>query len=281
MYNLENSLKMFNLFFTDTLSINNIDTIKGNVNDLEINNNDYISLYNLIKAFNKMHMAFKREYQELDKLDLGRVVEIDRFHKFNNASGEPCRLLDMNIYQPYMSGLSHTFLCLYECNGKTMPYITNDISCMSDNGYYRRKIKLNPRIVKKYLDLFESYELVLNLYRSLKKNEIYSNGLISLSTNIDSNNDLFTDDMNSFSISIKFNIDDEINITVNLGEELRINTSESYIILNDEHNALNNETGINILKNTLIRGKYLGKEFNSDIKKDASIKVKILDNNAR
>ena len=281
MYNLENSLKMFNLFFTDTLSMNNIDNTIGNINDLEIDNSDCITLYDLIKSFNRMHISFMKEYSELDKLDLGKIVEINRFYKFSNSNGEPSRLLDMNIYQPYMSGLSYTFLCLYECNGVSMPYITNDISCMSDNGYYRRKIKLNPRKVKKYLDLFENYQLVLELYRHLKNNEIYSNGVFSLSTNIESVNDLFTDDMSSFSIKIKFNIENEINITVNLGEELSINPSKSYISLGNEDISLDNEYGINILKNILIQGKYLGKEFNSDLKKDASVKVKILTNNAR
>ena len=91
MNNLETSIKVFSAIFTDTTD--DMGEVLRNIDNFEINKLNSVSLYEIILAFNYYHNAFIKEYDALDKLDLGKRVDIDNFEIKND---------DGNKYRKFM-----------------------------------------------------------------------------------------------------------------------------------------------------------------------------------
>ena len=83
MKELEESIKYFNLVFTDTLVSEDFSRVGFDLDKKKVNYDNCISLYDLISKFNKLYSLFKKEYRDLDKLDLGKNVEVLDFSKFD------------------------------------------------------------------------------------------------------------------------------------------------------------------------------------------------------
>lgn len=263
MNELNNCLNEMNLAYTNVL-----------------NNENSISLYDLINSFNKMYSSFKKEYEKLEKLDLGKDISFLGFTKKNNI----LRVLDMLVYRPNIISDKYTHLYLREINGVSMPYITNEIGLHSDNGYYNKTIKLPAKVVKDYLDLFEKYELLFELYQHLKNNTIFNNGNYLLYTRIDNINRNILDNIESFKIVMDSNkyieAGNHIDIKVNLGNSLSIDIADSSIRLGDISIPVDNELGIDILKKISINGIYLEKDKHKVVE-NRSAKTKVLINSLK
>ena len=91
MNELNECLKYFNLAYTETLDLNEYYGKDIDIDNIDIYTTNCISLYNLIYSINKMHCLFKKEYEELEKLDLGDDIKILGFNKFEHQ----LRVLDM------------------------------------------------------------------------------------------------------------------------------------------------------------------------------------------
>lgn len=275
MNELNECLKYFNLAYTETLDLNEYYGKDIDIDNIDIDTTNCISLYNLIYSINKMHCLFKKEYEELEKLDLGDDIKILGFNKFEHQ----LRVLDMLVYKPKMLNTNYTYLYLREVNGVSMPYITNEISIHSDNGFYRKTIKLPAKTVKKYLDLFEKYELLLKLYKYLNNRIIFNDGTYMLYTRIESTNDGILNDFVSFKIGMDENHfmkpGSHININVNLRNDFSIDLERCNVALNENEISLNSDEYVNILKNTYINGKYLIDDKIKDAKKSDNVKVLI------
>ena len=229
-----------------------------------------------------MHIAFKKEYDELERFDLGKRIDIKSFVKYVDSNGKSCRVLDILVEKPKMIDEEYTYLYLREINGVSMPYITNERgSYINDNGYYNKFIRLDAKLVKKYLSLFEKYQLLFDLYSYLNNQVVYADGTNFLFTRIDSEDNSFLDNMDSFRVSLSTNhvLDsgDHINIKVNLDQELNIDLENSRIKLGDEDISINDEICLDILKRIYVNGKYLEKNTKRNNKDNS--KVKMLVNN--
>ena len=278
MNELNTCLKKFNLSFTETINIDECYGKDLDIDNIEINRNNCISLYDLIEAFNRMHRAFKSEYNHLNKLDLGKEINVLNFIKYE----EELRVLDMLVYKPSMINEKYTYLYLREVNGKIMPYITNEIGFHSDNGFYRVPVKLPVKSVKAYLDLFEKYELLFELYKSLGNRIIYNDGTNMLYTRIDSANSRFLDDLSYFKVGMDANYfmkpGNHIDINVKLGKKITVDYEGNSINLNGKTLEGYNSTYLNILKNIYVNGRFLNNErFQKETEHDY---VKVLSNNS-
>ena len=249
-------------------NMNELDLFLSNIN--QNTDEDYkesISLYNLVNTFNKLLLSFKSEYTKLEKLELGKEINIIDFIKNDNN----LRIIDMILYKPNMVNDSYTHLYLRELNGVSLPFITSDVNIHSDNGYYHEVIKIPAKLVKKYLDLFEKHELLFELYHYLKNNFIVNSESVNIHTRIDSvNNSL--DKITGIKIEIDnyyLQQEDHIDIKFDLENNLKVDLSESSIRLNNKSIKTNENTYLDILKNLYISSRHLENEVNdkSKIKK--------------
>ena len=101
MNKLEESLKIFSLVFSETIDSH---SVYDKVDTLDVNTEGCISLYDLLYAFNKMYRAFKKEYAELEKPDIGKLydfVSFDRYDDMDNfriLTGDNQYKRSLNLY---------------------------------------------------------------------------------------------------------------------------------------------------------------------------------------
>ena len=275
MDKLDECIKLFNISLTNSLEREDFFRIDYDPERIDINYSDCISLYDLVSSFNKLHLSFKREYSELPKLDLGKEITVNDFTKIDDE----LRVLDMSVYKPKAFNENYLYLYLREINGVSMPYITNDQGSIHSDNFYKSNVKIPSQTVKQYLDLFEKYQVLFELYKHLKNKIIFNSGPYFLNTRINSIDNNFLDDMDCFKISLNANYymkpSDHIDISVNLGNIFGIDAEESNIILGDDDIEPTVELCTDILKRIYIHNKYLGKEKNNN-KENVIDKVKVL-----
>ena len=277
MDRIDACIKSFNIPLTNTLEREDFFRIDYDLERIDINYNDCISLYDLINSFNKMHLAFKKEFSELEKLDLGKEISVVDFTKYDDE----LRVLDLAVYKPKASNENYLYLYLREINGVSMPYITNDKGSIHSENYYKSNVKIPAKTVKKYLDLFEKYQVLFELYKHLKNKIVFNNGTHFLNTRICSIDSNFLDEMDSFKVTLNASYHmmpgDHIDLSVNLGNIFGVSEEECNIIIGDEDIEPTVELCTDILKRIYIHNNYLGKEKNNN-KEDVINKVKVLKN---
>jgi len=185
----------------------------------EIDYSNSISLYHLVESFNKMYLLFKKDYEKLDKLDLGEKVEFLDFYKSENSDYQ---CLMMYIYNPNKEICDNdidTILYIYKDNDEIYSTVTNNINPYDDE-FYNNEINLDKEKVKAYLDFAEKYKLFFKCYRELKDKFIFGNGTTVLFSKI--NGDLLQN-ISSFELSfgnVFFNTSDNIEVIFKIGENL-------------------------------------------------------------
>lgn len=87
MDELTSSIKMLNLAFTNTFYNNGINMKSFKLDEVKINFENSISLYDILDKFNKLYISFKKEYRSLDKLYLFEKYSIllYLYYHFKNA----------------------------------------------------------------------------------------------------------------------------------------------------------------------------------------------------
>lgn len=280
MKKLDECIKVFSLIYTNTFNKLDFDRLGTSVLKENINYENSISLYDLIFKFNKLYLSFKKEYEALDKLELGNYIEIFKFVKDDRNN---YRHLPIHIKEPVISDTDYTNLYLVEYNNENRSFITNDIN-PRDEEYYNYEVNLDMDKVKKYLDLFEKYSILLYLYYHFKKGIIFEDGRYTIYTCIKSDNDNFLDELKEFEILLHasyFNKpNDSIDLSINLGENFGINTPNCEIKLGDDNIFANEEICLKILKNVFISERYLNTYWDRvDHEKKVSIKslIKVAD----
>ena len=199
MEKLDKYIKKCNLVFTDSVNILDFCRVDFDIDKAEVNYVDSINLLHLVSSFNELYLSFKKEYDELDKLNLGKTIEILGFEKFD-YNGDSYRNLILYIDNPIVTNREYTILYLREINGEVKPFITNDINVF-DKKYYRENVEINNDIAKKYLDLFEKYSLLLETYNHLKNNRIFGDGTNSIFTVIDNYSSNLLEGLKTFKLS--------------------------------------------------------------------------------
>jgi len=262
MNELELLIKRMNLFFTNTVSINDVGKVPGiDYQKTKVNYENTISLYNLVKSFNELYLKFKKEYDSIEKFELGEYVEIIEFSKYHSSyDDKDYRHLIFYIENPSICKYKYTYLYLFDKNREANSLITSNTTRNSyEEGYYREKIDLDLNIVSKYINLFDKYEVLLDTYNYLKNQFIFGDSSNILSSSIDG--DLLKG-INSIKInlgSIDFFSEDSISLNINLGDNFGIDYKKFKIILNNNIIKFENEDIDKVFNRTVIKKTYLKK----------------------
>ena len=251
---LEKYVKVLNAIFTNAFKIT--DLIGTNVNGQKININydDSINLFNLVSSFNELYKSFKKEYAELEKLSLGKCVEVLTFDKFTFKNNN-YRLLTMYIDEPLITSHPDTILYLREINGKIMPFVTNELNIF-DKNYYNDDIELNNLISKKYLDLFEKYDQLLKMYNYFKIQCVFGDGSNTIISEIKGD---FLEELYEFNIT--FGTFDEITkLVINLGDNFGLAYDKCHFIVYDKEEKIQNTDYDYLFNNVYLNKIYTSKE---------------------
>ena len=258
MEKLDKYIKECNLVFTDTIDRLDFCRVDFDIEKTEVNYVDSISLLHLVSSFNKLYLSFKKEYDELGKLNLGKNIEVLSFGKFE-CNGDNHRNLILYIDDPIITNHEDTILYLREINDEIKPFVTNDIN-PSDKKYYREDVTLNNDIVKKYLDLFEKYSLLLEMYNHLKNNHIFGDGANSIFTVIDNGNSNLLEGLKTFKLSFGsayFDAEYYAEFLINLGDNFGLDYGNCKLILDRENIEPDEEVCKKILNNVYLNKKYV------------------------
>ncbi len=273
MEKLDNCIKTWNLIFTDTLKSEDLCTRDFNLSKSEVNYQNCISLYNLVYAFNKLYLAFKKEYNELEKIEMGRSIEIVQFKKFSDEDGKEYRTLIIDIDEPTIINQPDTLLYLRDIDGQMETFVTNNLNPF-DKNYYFKYVSLDNEKVKKYLDLFEKYKLLLELYYYLRMQLVFGDGSTILQTKINDGNSNLFDNLENSNITMAslgwLSANDEANISIHLGDNFDVDSTNSSLILDGVNMDTDASTYTKILQSVYINGQYLSeyKDRNKDSKND-------------
>lgn len=257
MEKLDKYIKECNLVFTDTIDRLDFCRVGFDIDKIKVDYVDSINLLHLVSSFNKLYLSFKKEYDELDKLNLGKTIEVLSFEK-SDYNGDNYRNLILYIDNPFITNHENTLLYLREINGEIKPFITNNINPF-DEKYYREKVKLNNDIVKKYLDLFEKYSLLLETYNHLKNNQIFGDGTNSIFTVIDNGNSNLLEGLKTFKLSFGsayFDTEYYAEFLINLGDNFGLDYDNCKLILDCENIMTDEEVCRKVLNNVYLNKKY-------------------------
>ena len=120
MQELDEYIRKCHLVFTNTVGRLDFCRFDFDIDKVKINYDNSISLFNLISSFNKLYLSFKKEYEELEKLNMGKYVSVLSFDTFY-FDEEYYSVLSLYIYEPTITKHGDTFLFLREINGEMKP----------------------------------------------------------------------------------------------------------------------------------------------------------------
>ena len=238
--------------------------------------NNCVSLSEIKEALCLTHKAFKKEYKKLDKLDLGKYIEVHLYEKHIN-NDNMYRVLVLRIEHPTIIDKPSTLLYFKEYNGEIESFVSNDFATSSAEQYLV-PVDLDKDKVKGYLDLFDKYSPLINTLDSFIL--IFSDNGLDLYTTIDSfrNNILY--DMKNITFYIdhvheaKSVIPDtKVKIIIDLKTN-KIDIYGSYMSTKGRETRLSEDLGQFILENTYVNLDYLFYDFdNGNNNKENFIKL--------
>ena len=255
MKELDIFIKELNLVFTNTIKKIEFCKVGFNINNQNVNSENTISLYNLVSSFNKLYLKFKKDYETLQKLELGKSIEILDFNKIN-IDKDSYRTLIIYIDEPTICNHSDTLLYICEKDNKNYSFVTNNINPFNKN-YYREDLKLDSEKCKKYLDLFEKYKLLLDTYKYLKNKFVFGDGTDTLFTRIKGE---FLEELTDFEINFGqcfMNTEYYVKMLFNLGKNLSIDIDKCKIILDCNEISPNEKILDKLYKDIHINKTYL------------------------
>ncbi len=257
MDRLDKYIKELNLVFTDTVNREDFCIVGFDSEKVEVNYADSISLLHLISSFNKLYLSFKKEYEELEKLNLGKNIEVLSFEKFDFGK-DNYRLLTIYIDSPTITNHKDTLLYLREINGEIKSFVTNNANPF-DKNYYCEGVILNDDVAKRYLDLFEKYRLLLEIYNHLKNNQLFGDGTNYILTVIDDYDSNLLEGLKAIKISIGsvyFNTEYYAEFLISLGENFGIDYDNCRLVLDSKEASSDNANYDKVLEKVFINKKY-------------------------
>ena len=259
MSDLEKIVKECILILTNTLSENDFYCVDfAGVENIQLNIQDSTKLIDLIESFNKLYISFKKEYDNLEKIKLGENVQVLSFKKFYHSyEKQNCRDVILNVYKPTFTNHDFTTLFLREADGEIKPFFSNCIN-PCDKNYYKENVTIDKEFAKRYLDLFEKYELLIKAVNLLGHWEIFGDGLNYLAVEIDNRNKNLLNGLNKLKIILGHHLYN-IHIVINLGENFGIDYNNCKITYKEKEKE-NNPTDFDyVLNNLWINKQYVRK----------------------
>lgn len=265
MTNIDNYIKKCNLVFTNTCDSNYFCRYDFDINKVEVDYGNSISLFDLFSSFNELYLEFKNEYEKLEKLNLGKDIEIISFNNFS-LNGDNYRVLKLYINESSIRKHSNTFLYLREINNELRSFVTNDKS-IYDKGYYHEEIHINEEIGRKYLDLFEKYNSLLIMYDYFKHRRIFGDGTSSIFTVIDCYNSNLSKGLNNIRILISSDYgytDFLMDLSIRLGTIFDIDQEKCKLFLDNKCISLDSSVFYEMLNKIFINKNYLIDRYSSE-----------------
>lgn len=236
-------------------------------NKLEIDYSSSIKFIDLITKFNTLYVAFKKEYEKIEKLNLSKSMDFVSFYQTKNF-----RQLRLDLYD-VKDGIYNEdgwiYLLLNEENGVLENYIANTIYIPLDEDRVFEKINIDSNIAKKHLELIEKYQELFEAYNTFKNAFVCGNGVSLLFTKI--NSPLF-DENPEFELSfgnLYFNGEDFIKVTFELGKHIKIKNQSIKIdnqYINDKDKI--KESVTYFLENLYVNTNKLPNLYNKTLKKN-------------
>ena len=190
MRTLDDFIKRTNLILTGTLTQEDFCKVGFDFKKQLIDYKNCLSLYQLVSEFNEKYKQFKKDYDSLNKLDLGKDIDIINFTKGNNY-----RFL--SLYTPMILKKGDSTLVLTEKDDEIYSVCKNNLS-VYDKNYYCIILDLDKTKVKAYLDLFEKYKELIRLYNTFENQFVYGDGCTVMFSNIEGD---FLKSLNTFKLS--------------------------------------------------------------------------------
>jgi len=263
--NLERFIYEFNLASTMVVK-DNVEwayVLNNNI-DKKIDYDNSISFYHLVDFFNKLYLKFKKDYEQLDKWNLGEYIKVLDVYS-NEDENDLYRSLVFYIDNPdkMIGDYDETLLYVVEKNREIYGRITNNLNYF-DKNYYNRKINIDVDKASKYLDFFLKYKLFIDAFDYFRNRTILGNGTTMIFSKIDG--DIF-DSGCRFELSFGnafFNYEDYIKVVFELGSELIINYDDSMVKV--ESNMIDDKKDIinRLINNLYIHNSKLSKLYDND-----------------
>jgi len=226
---LENFIYRFNLVTTLTKKRGEINS---NFKNNEIDFSNSTNFYHLVESFNKLYLLFKKDYENLSKLDLGENVELWEFYK-DEKNNYKCLTIYIDNPKKEICDYEEIILLLYEEDGKVHSRVTNNLSYL-DKNYFNKELNLDEKKVENYLSFGEKYQLFIDSYYKLKDCFVFGDGTTVLFTKI---NGRLLENLSTFKLTFGnafFNSCDNVKISFNLGEKLDILYEKSELMFDLE-----------------------------------------------
>ena len=240
-----NDNSSLSLIFTNTITKYDL-----NKNNFDIRNTpideDSISLYDLIVYFNNEYLSFKKEYNDMEKLNIGKKVS-PLFFKDDE--------LVLGVTYPTIVDDDLSVLHIINKN--------NEIKCTINNMIYKKntynkEVDIDKEIARKYFDLFKKYNHIMKLYNELLTGFAMTDGTYTLST-ISSDSNII-DDIENIIFSIDMNQNTiprtRFEIAIKPGNEIEIDKNDSKITIGGNRANATTDDYIYILKNIYIHRMY-------------------------
>lgn len=257
MFTTERYLRGCNLIFTDTAT--DVDFARVDFKNIKVNYDNCVNLYNLAKSFNDLYTRFHKEYEELEKLNLGKRVWLCYYSTYD-LSNDHYRVLDLCVEKPVVSNKEIVNVILREYNKEIDSYIIN----YGDRRRSQKSIDLDKEIVKKYLDLFEKYSELFEIYDAIKCSELSGGQLYSLGSRINTHIEQvkggyrevgeepnILEGLHNLTFALGSRNDKYIQIRFNLGENFGIDYENSTVDFkssskyNEDYDTLVNKVFVN------------------------------------
>ncbi len=218
------------------------------------------SLYDLISAFSKLHQSFISEYNALPKFSIFSIKDYEDYYSFREGR-DNYRVLKMKIINKSLK-CKHKELYLYmrEINGEILPYLSTDVAWKDHPDYYNKDIPLNREKVRPYIDLFDKYQVLFQLYNRIKGMIVFSDNIHSLYIRANNSSDSFVSNIKEIRVAITSengNNDDYVGISINVSDGLEIITKDSKMRIDGKNVPIDTNTCLEFLKNTHVSSKYL------------------------
>jgi hypothetical protein len=262
---LEEYFEQLNLY--TTLNVKDIEEWLNVVYFSDNKRIDYsssISLYNLVKRFNDLYLAFTDDYKELHKVKFGEDVILLDFFVYNDSL-KKSKERGCSLYIEKPVGLEE-----YDSAVMYVKDVDNNISSYIVAGEdedilgkysYKKELKKGYGDMTSYLDFLEKYEVFFKSYRKFDDDVLFRNDFISITTkiigNLNSEEVLFVVDLVTKDI---VNYNNEISIVFKLGNDLQILYDISK--LNLDSNKMNYKELIDrFVSNIYVNKKYFHPGF--------------------
>lgn len=174
-----------NLIFTDTITREDLCRVDFDIKKQVPNLENSISVYDFMKSFNDEYMRFKKDYEELGKIKLGKYNSIILDYKNSDST---LKNVEIYVEKPIMTDHNFTYFNILEKDGKIETFVTSGGLPYNNENFYRDEVKVDGFPAKDYLDLFMEYQEFVEKYKYLKNVQLFGDGTFCIFSSIDNIN---------------------------------------------------------------------------------------------